>query len=113
MHNHVPAARPKTPGHNCRLAVWFTTDRNQRPVAYSWGPAHRAIRVPYADAQLWVAQDLADQIPHHPLRSPEAADPGAARLLRRARPSPGPTACPFRYAVTEASPAFGPPTTPV
>jgi hypothetical protein len=57
----------KTPGYNCRLSIWFKNDRNGRQVAYyfSYG-ACRAIRISLADAQLFIAQDQADQIAGHP-----------------------------------------------
>lgn len=59
----------KTPGYNTRLAIWFATTRTGRRVAYYFSfAAMRAIRVPIADAEFWIAGDLADQTCGHPLR---------------------------------------------
>jgi hypothetical protein len=60
---------PGTPGYNCRLQIYFAVQGETR-VAYRWSwRAMRAIRVPLADALLWKANDLADVIPGHPLKS--------------------------------------------
>jgi hypothetical protein len=59
----------KTPGFNCRLDIFFTTDRRGRKIAYyySWA-AQRAIRMPLADAEIFVATDAADLLPGHPFK---------------------------------------------
>lgn len=63
-----PAAST-TPGYSSRLRIWFTTTGSGRRTAwyYSW-PAQRAIRVSVADAELWLAADLADRSCGHPLK---------------------------------------------
>lgn len=59
----------KTPGYNSRLAIWFDHDKNGRKIAYHWSfRAFRAFRISVADAEMWIAQDLADRIDGHPLR---------------------------------------------
>ena len=59
----------KTPGYNCRLTIFFaTTGRGQR-IAYRWcSLAHRAIRIPLADAEIMRATETADVICCHPMR---------------------------------------------
>ena len=52
-----------TPGFNCRMTVWFQTDRNGRRFAMaSSGFMGRAARVNMAAAEMWVAQGQADQV---------------------------------------------------
>lgn len=52
----------KTPGFNCRLSIRFSTDKNGRKLAHYWSAkAVRYIRVGTADAEMWIAQDLADR----------------------------------------------------
>lgn len=65
----MSTATIKTPGYNTRLGIWFATDRKGRRVAwhFCWR-AQRAIRVSVADAELWIAGDLADQTCGHPLK---------------------------------------------
>ncbi len=55
--------KTKTPGYNCRLTVRFSLDRNGRRLAHylsrnlgSW----RWIRMPLANAEVFVAMELAD-----------------------------------------------------
>jgi len=62
-------AATKTSGYNTRLGVWFQTTRTGRRTAwyFSWS-AMRAFRLPVADAEIWIAGDLADQTCGHPLR---------------------------------------------
>lgn len=58
-----------TPGYNYRISIFFKTDRNGRKVAYHWsGRQMRAWRMPLADAEMFLAQDLADQIDGHPMQ---------------------------------------------
>ncbi len=58
-----------TPGFNCRISIFFQNDRKGRRVAYRWSrAAMRAIRMSLADAELFIAQGQADQIPGHPLK---------------------------------------------
>lgn len=60
---------PNTPGFNCRLAIFFDADRNGRKIAYRWSMVGlRAIRMPLADAELFVATEAADLLPGHPLK---------------------------------------------
>ena len=59
----------KTPGYNCRLGIFFQYDKNGKKVAYEWTwKSYRAIRVNLKDAEMWIAQDLADLLPGHPLK---------------------------------------------
>jgi hypothetical protein len=61
----------KTPGYNCRLAIFFQYDKNGRKVAYYWSGRlgyGRAIRMSLADAELFIAQEQADLLPGHPLK---------------------------------------------
>jgi hypothetical protein len=53
-----------TPGYNRRMAFAFATDKRGRPIAYYWSCTGRWIRARYNDAQLFVAQGLADEIPY-------------------------------------------------
>ena len=63
------ASATKTPGYNCRLAIFFDTDKNGRKVAYRWsGRQVRAFRMSVADAELFIAQDQADRLAGHPLK---------------------------------------------
>jgi hypothetical protein len=59
-----------TPGYNCRLTIWFTTPaKGGRRRAWYWSfGATRAIPLRLADAELFIAQDQADQTCCHPLR---------------------------------------------
>lgn len=58
-----------TPGYNCRLQIFFTTDARNQRVAYRWSPRQmRAFRLPLADAEIMRATETADVIPGHPLR---------------------------------------------
>jgi hypothetical protein len=53
----------KTPGFNCRQAVRFTTDKNGRRLAQRWMrtvSGGRWVKVSTTDAEMWLAQDLAD-----------------------------------------------------
>jgi hypothetical protein len=61
----------KTPGYNTRLAIYFQTDRNGKRRAYRWsGMQLRSFPVSAANAELWIAQDLADEIDGNPLKNP-------------------------------------------
>ena len=58
-----------TPGYNCRIDIWFSTTKRGQKIAHYWGyRACRAIRLPLADAELFVAQDQANLLPGHPWR---------------------------------------------
>lgn len=58
-----------TPGYNTRIAIFFTTDRNGRKVAYRWsGMQVRAFRMQLAEAELLVATEAATLLDGHPLR---------------------------------------------
>ena len=58
-----------TPGYNCRLTIFFATQRGGRKVAYYWAAsAFRAIRLPLADAEIMRATGTADVICCHPMR---------------------------------------------
>lgn len=57
-----------TPGYNCRLSIAFTTDKRGKVLAYYWsggrapvGSLGRWMRMPLADARLFVAEGSADQ----------------------------------------------------
>lgn len=64
------AAPTKTPGFNCRLSIWFDTNKNGRKVAYYWsGRNMRAIRMSVTDAELFIATEAADRISGHPMRA--------------------------------------------
>lgn len=59
----------KTPGFDHRIDIWFATDKRGRRVAYHWSyGAGRAVRISLADAELWIATNLADELPGHPLK---------------------------------------------
>ncbi len=59
-----------TPGFNCRLQVFFTTNANGQRQAFRWsGRQMRAFRMPLLDAQLFVAQGQADKLAGHPMRA--------------------------------------------
>lgn len=63
------AAPATTPGFNHRIDIWFSTDRRGRKLAHYWSyAAFRAIRFPLADAELFIAQDQATEIPGHPFK---------------------------------------------
>ena len=53
-----------TPGYNCRLRIYFTTDNNGRKRARYYGTHHvfRSFPLPLVDAELFIAQGLADLI---------------------------------------------------
>ncbi len=53
----------KTPGYNVRLSIRFTTDRNGRVRATRYSSMNqRWFPVKVSDAELWIAQDLADRV---------------------------------------------------
>lgn len=58
-----------TPGYGVRLQIFFAHDRHGRKVAYrfSWA-AERAFRMSLADAEIFIANETADQIPGHPFK---------------------------------------------
>jgi hypothetical protein len=53
-----------TPGFNCRLAIFFTHDKNgnKRARYYSKHNPFRSFPLPLVDAESFIAQDLADAI---------------------------------------------------
>lgn len=58
----------KTPGYNCRLAIYFKVDKNGKKRAYRFSHRQfRAFPMPLADAELFIAQGQADQIDSNPL----------------------------------------------
>jgi hypothetical protein len=60
----------KTPGYNCRLEIFFSTDKRGRKMAHRWsGSQMRAFRMSVADAELFVATDAADLLPGHPFKT--------------------------------------------
>ncbi len=62
------ATTNKTPGYNCRLAIFFGSV-NGKKVAYYWsGMQLRAFRMKLAQAENFIAQGQADLIDGHPLK---------------------------------------------
>ena len=64
--------REVTPGFNCRVAIFFQTDKNGRKCAYYWSGRlgdGRAIRMKLTEAENLVAQGQADLLPCHPLKA--------------------------------------------
>lgn len=62
-----------TPGYGYRIEIFFKADRNGRKVAYHWSARQlRAWRMPLADAEMFIAQDLADEIDGHPMQQASA-----------------------------------------
>jgi hypothetical protein len=62
-------ANTPTPGYNCRIDIWFSTTRRGQKIAHYWcHSAFRAIRLPLAAAELFIAQDQANLLPGHPWR---------------------------------------------
>ena len=51
-----------TPGYNCRINIYFKTDKNGRRRAYYTGRSNpfRAFPLPLADAELFIATEQAD-----------------------------------------------------
>jgi len=66
----ITATSPgNTPGFSYRLDIWFSRDGRGREMAWYWSyRAIRAIRLPLADAKLFIAQDQANQVAGHPFR---------------------------------------------
>lgn len=63
----------KTPGYVERLSIWFATDKNGKRVAYRWSASQfRGFRMGLAEAELFIAQDLADEISGHPMKELKA-----------------------------------------
>ena len=58
------SATANTPGYNCRLRIFFTTDKNgnRRARYYSKHHVFRSFPLPLIDAELFLAQELADRI---------------------------------------------------
>lgn len=58
------------PRVTCHLSVFFQSDRHGRKVAYRWsGQQMRAFRMRLTDAEVFVAQGLATDIGHHPMKA--------------------------------------------
>lgn len=59
----------QTPGYNSRISIWFDYDKNGRKVAYYWSSrGFRSIRMSVADAEMFIANETADQISGHPFK---------------------------------------------
>ena len=70
------ATTTNTPGFNCRLQIFFSTNKNGQRQAFRWSfMQFRAIRMPLADAEMFLANETADLLPGHPLK----VDPRKAR----------------------------------
>ena len=67
---NTAATTKATPGYNTRISVYFTTSRKGQRAAwhFSW-PQMRAFRMPLAEAELLVAQDLADVLDSNPMHN--------------------------------------------
>lgn len=53
----------KTPGYNHRLAIFFKVTSKGQKKAYYWMIKYqRSFPLPVKDAEMFIAQDLADQI---------------------------------------------------
>lgn len=64
------AARPNTPGYNSHLDIWFAHDKRGRKAAYYFSClAVRAIRMPLADAELFIATGQATKVSGHPFKA--------------------------------------------
>jgi hypothetical protein len=63
-------ATTKTPGYTHRLSIWFQNTKTGKRRAYYFSTlAGRAIPLPLADAELFIATDQADQIQGHPFKN--------------------------------------------
>lgn len=53
-----------TPGFNCRIAIFFTYDKNGNKRARYYGKHNpfRSFPLPLADAEMFIANDTADRI---------------------------------------------------
>ena len=59
----------KTPGFNCRLAIWFTTTKTGKPRAWYIGrQSTRAFPLRLADAEIMRATGTAEVLCCHPWR---------------------------------------------
>lgn len=58
-------AAANTPGFNCRVRIYFTTAANGKRRARYISPRNpfRSFPLPLIDAELFVAQELADVVP--------------------------------------------------
>ena len=62
-------AKANTPGFNCHLEIFFSTDKHGRKLAHRFSRSQfRAFRMPLADAELFVAQGQATEIPGNPMK---------------------------------------------
>jgi hypothetical protein len=62
-------AKPKTPGYNCHLDIFFSTAKNGRKLAHYFSRSQmRAFRMPLADAELFVATGQATEISGNPMK---------------------------------------------
>ncbi len=58
----------KPPGYNCRLGIYFTTDKNGKKRAYRWGAgSFRAFPISVPVAENFIAQGQADLMPCNPI----------------------------------------------
>ena len=53
-----------TPGFNCRIEIFFTHDKNGNKRARYYGKSHafRSFPLPLADAEMFLANELADAV---------------------------------------------------
>lgn len=64
--------KTKTPGYNSHLSIAFSADKRGKPLAYYWSGhgypgapfGGRWIRMPLENARMFVAQELATQVPY-------------------------------------------------
>jgi hypothetical protein len=69
MHTRHMTTTQKTPGYNCRLEIFFTTDRRGRKIAHRWSTMQlRSFRMSLAEAELLVATGAADEIAGNPFK---------------------------------------------
>lgn len=60
-------SKPKTPGYNTHLEIFFSVDKRGRKLAHYWSTRQlRAFRMPLAEAELLVATGQATEIPGNP-----------------------------------------------
>jgi hypothetical protein len=66
----------KTPGFDMHIEVWFSVDHSGRRVAHHFSRnAFRAVRIPLADAELFVATGQATEVSGHPFPATPARRP--------------------------------------
>lgn len=58
-----------TPGYNCRLQIFFTSNARGQRLAYRWsGRQLRAFRIALDEAEIMRATETADILPGDPMR---------------------------------------------